>query len=59
MAEIIFNYEDKQVSLHLDYLQKDYRRNIRVLGDEGSLTWDWNRSTITLKKIGELETKFS
>ena len=57
MAEIIFNYEDKQVSLHLDYLQKDYRRNIRVLGDEGSLTWDWNRSTITLKKIGELENE--
>lgn len=53
MAELILNYPDKQVSIHLDYLQRDYHRTIRVLGDRGSLMWDWNAGTVTLKKVGE------
>ena len=53
MAELVLNYPHKQVSIHLDYLQRDYHRTIRVLGDKGSLFWDWNMGTVTLKKIGE------
>lgn len=53
MAELVLNYPDKQVSIHLDYLQRDYHRTIRILGDEGSLMWDWNTGTVTLKRIGE------
>ena len=53
MAELVLNYPDKQVSIHLDYLQRDYHRTIRVLGDKGSLIWDWNAGTVTLKRVGE------
>lgn len=53
MAELVLNYPDKQVSIHLDYLQRDYHRTIRVLGDMGSLMWDWNAGTVTLKRVGE------
>jgi predicted dehydrogenase len=53
MAELVLNYSDKQVSIHLDYLQRDYHRTIRVLGDKGSLMWDWNAGTLTFKKVGE------
>ena len=53
MAELVLNYPDKQVSIHLDYLQRDYHRTIRVLGDKGSLMWDWNLGTVTLKRVGE------
>ena len=53
MAELVLNYPDKQVSIHLDYLQRDYHRTIRVLGDKGSLFWDWNVGTVTLKRVGE------
>jgi predicted dehydrogenase len=53
MAELVLNYPDKQVSIHLDYLQRDYHRTIRVLGDRGSLMWDWNSGTVTLKRVGE------
>lgn len=53
MAELVLNYPDKQVSIHLDYLQRDYHRTIRVLGDKGSLFWDWNAGTVSLKRVGE------
>jgi predicted dehydrogenase len=49
IAEAIFRYEDKLVTLHLDYLQKDYDRNILILGDNGSLSWNWHEQKITLK----------
>ena len=53
MAELVLNYSDKQVSIHLDYLQRDYHRTIRVLGDKGSLVWDWNTGIVTLIELGE------
>ena len=45
-AEAIFTYDDKVVSLHLDYLQKDYDRNIQILFKEGRVNWNWHRNTI-------------
>lgn len=59
MAELVLNYKDKQVSIHLDFLQRDYHRTIRIVGDKGSLIWDWNEGTVTLKRLGEkAETVF-
>ena len=57
MADVLFEYNDKVVSLHLDYLQKDYDRRIRLLCDEGSINWNWHDQKLTVKKHGyELET---
>jgi predicted dehydrogenase len=55
ICEAIFNYEDKIVSLHLDYLQKDYDRNIKILFDEGKLSWSWHENKVIIKKHNEQE----
>lgn len=47
--EGIFNYPDKVVSLHLDYLQKDYNRCIKILCDEGKIEWNWHDNYILIK----------
>ena len=52
-AEFIFEFEDHVTTLHLDYLQKDYERNIVVYGKEGKIFWDWNNNVISVKKHGE------
>jgi len=49
IAEAVFQYSDRLVTLHLDYLQKDYDRRIRILGDEGSIEWNWYQRKAVLK----------
>lgn len=34
--------------VHLDYLQRAYRRELRVIGDAGVLVWDYPRHTVTV-----------
>ena len=53
IAEGIINYTDKIVSLHLDYLQKDYDRNINILCDEGKISWNWHKNKVEVKKMNE------
>lgn len=49
-CDAILEYPDKSVTLHLDYLQKDYDRNIKILGTEGKIVWDWHTNQIVVKK---------
>jgi predicted dehydrogenase len=59
-SEAIFEYPDKQVTLHLDYLQKDYNRFIKILGRDGRLEWNWHNNYIELQlhqqKLMKIET---
>lgn len=50
LAEAIFTYDEKVVSLHIDYLQKDYDRNLKILFEQGSIKWDWHSNQIVVKK---------
>jgi predicted dehydrogenase len=50
IAEAHFIYEDKLVSLHVDYLQKDYDRNIKIWFDEGVITWNWHENRVSIKQ---------
>lgn len=50
VAEAHFVYADKLVSLHVDYLQKDYDRNIKIWFDEGIITWNWHENRVLIKK---------
>lgn len=52
-CDALFQYSDKTVALHLDYLQKDYDRTIKIMGEEGKLTWNWHDNYITLSKHKE------
>lgn len=49
MAEAIFHYDNKIVSLHIDYLQKDYDRRIRILCDDGSIEWNWHENQLVIR----------
>lgn len=43
-----------RASIHLDYLQRAYRRQCRLSGARGTLEWDWDRHVVRLYKA---ETK--
>lgn len=58
IAEASFEYNDKVVTLHLDYLQKEYDRNIKIFCDDGKITWDWHDKKLTIKKIKENTLEF-
>lgn len=49
-CEAVFEYNNKVVTLHLDYLQKDYDRNIKILFENGKITWDWHDNMINITK---------
>jgi hypothetical protein len=53
VAEALFSYSDKIVSLHLDYLQKEYSRAIRILCDNGSIDFNWRANKITVHAVGQ------
>ena len=59
IAEAIFEYNDKIVTLHLDYLQKEYDRNIKILCDEGKIIWNWNENKVILKNYKEQAVELS
>ncbi len=46
LCEAIFNYPEKTVTLHLDYLQKDYDRNIKILCENGKIIWNWHDNEV-------------
>jgi len=58
LAESILVYADKLVSLHVDYLQKDYDRNIKVLGTEGKIVWDWHTNVVKVSLHKSLEEHY-
>ena len=51
-------YNNKLVTLHLDYLQKDYDRRIAILCDEGAIRWDWHSNRVIVKKHKSEEQVF-
>ena len=48
IAESILSFKDKIVSLHIDFLQKDYDRNIKILGSLGKIVWNWHENEIKI-----------
>lgn len=57
-CEALFSYSNKSVSLHLDYLQKDYDRNIKILFDEGKVIWNWHDNKLVVLKHKEKKQEF-
>ena len=39
----------------LDYLDRDYHRGIRVVGEEGSVAWEWREDAVVLARPGGSE----
>lgn len=48
-AEVTLRFDSGAVAqLHLDYLQRSYRRNCEVIGAEGVIVWDYIDRRVTL-----------
>lgn len=47
-CEAILKYNDKIVSLHLDFLQKKYERNIKILCENGVISWSWSLNELII-----------
>lgn len=54
LFEGVLIYQDKLISLHLDYLQKDYDRRIAVICENGKLTWNWHDNEVILNKFEDI-----
>ncbi len=47
LAEILLRHEAGTLtSVHLNFVQRDYRRGCEVIGSEGSLSWDFGRGAV-------------
>lgn len=44
-------------TIHVDYIQRDYRRRYHLSGDKGTLEWDYTTNLITLYIADTKETK--
>lgn len=53
IAESIFKYPWGFATLHLDFLQKDYDRQVKILGTEGKITWNWHDNAIIIERHNE------
>lgn len=50
LAEILVKFKDKIVEIHLDYIQRYYTRNCRIIGEEGTIVADLKENKINLFK---------
>ena len=42
-AEILLRFDSGAIGeVHLDYTQRAYQRSCEIIGDEGTILWDWN-----------------
>ena len=51
MVDIIFDYVDKTVTVHSDFLQKKYNRTIDIVFENSRLTWNMTTDKIFIDNI--------
>ena len=51
MVDIIFDYSDKTVTVHSDFLQKKYNRTIDIVFENSRLTWNMTTDKIFVDNI--------
>ena len=51
VAEILIRHDSGVLSsVHLNVIQRDYRRGCQVIGERGTLYWDYERPTVTVHR---------
>ena len=49
LAEITLRFDSGVLAqVHLDYVQRAYRRNLQVIGDAGTIVWDYPTHSVTV-----------
>lgn len=47
VADLVVRFESGvQANIHLDYLDEIYNRGIRIIGDNGTITWDFTENIV-------------
>ena len=61
LAELLLEHESGPVcSVHLNFIQRDYRRSCQIIGQEGTIYWDFGaRRVCVYGTDGELQESFS
>lgn len=48
-AEILLKFKNGPlVNIHMDYIQRSYARSCKIIGDKGTIKWDFNEHSIKL-----------
>ena len=60
LAELLLEHESGPVcSVHLNFVQRDYRRSCQIIGQEGTIYWDFGARTVRVYGAdGELQESF-
>ncbi|MDP3920140.1 MAG: Gfo/Idh/MocA family oxidoreductase [Candidatus Omnitrophota bacterium] len=54
VAEISLRFANGVLGhIHLDYLNRHYARNLKIIGKQGTLEWDWNQEFIRIFREGD------
>ncbi len=57
-CDIIFGYPEFNVTVHLDFLQRLYRRKISIYFEDVTLDWDWNSNKIIVAQDGKKSVEY-
>lgn len=50
LAEILLKFKSKTIGhIHLDFINPNYSRRCEIIGDEGSIKWDFDKKTFQIK----------
>jgi predicted dehydrogenase len=53
LAELLLEHDSGALaSVHLNFVQRDYRRTCQVIGSEGTIAWDFHDGRVILHDIG-------
>lgn len=53
LAEVTIRFASGALAqVHLDYVQRAYRRNLQVIGEGGTILWDYPSHTVTAHEAG-------
>ena len=49
IAEILLRFETRAIAeIHMDYVQRSYSRSCQLIGDEGTIIWNFNENRVKL-----------
>lgn len=52
IAEVLLRFKNETIAeVHMDYIQRSYSRSCQIIGDKGTILWDFNKSTVKLYSI--------
>jgi len=60
LAEILLDFKSKAIGrVHLDFVNPQYNRHCEIIGEKGSIKWDFAKKTIEVRKYNSKKiTKF-